>query len=37
MSYFKYRKSDGIIFDLDGTLWEVADSTFYSANEITNK
>ena len=27
----------GILFDLDGTLWEVIDSTFYSANEITKK
>ena len=27
----------GILFDLDGTLWEVIDSTFYSANEIAKK
>lgn len=27
----------GILFDLDGTLWEVIDSTFYSANEIVKK
>lgn len=27
----------GILFDLDGTLWEVIDSTFQSANEITKK
>lgn len=27
----------GVLFDLDGTLWEVIDSTFYSANEITKK
>ncbi len=36
-SYLKYRKKDGIIFDLDGTLWEVIDSTWISANEITKK
>ncbi len=28
---------NGLIFDLDGTLWEVIDSTFYSANVITKK
>lgn len=37
ISYIKYKKNNGVIFDLDGTLWEVTDSTFYSANEITNK
>ncbi len=26
-----------IIFDLDGTLWEVIDSTYESANKVTNK
>ena len=31
------NKRNGIIFDLDGTLWEVTESTFYSANKITNK
>ena len=36
-SYIKYRKTDGVIFDLDGTLWEVIESTFYSINEIAKK
>lgn len=27
----------GIIFDLDGTLWEVTDSTFKSMNEVLRK
>lgn len=27
----------GVIFDLDGTLWEVSDTTYKSVNEITNK
>ena len=31
------NKRNGIIFDLDGTLWEVTESTFYSANKTTNK
>ena len=30
-------KKEGILFDLDGTLWEVIDSTFKSANEIVKK
>ncbi len=30
-------KEIGIIFDLDGTLWEVTDATYTSANEITKK
>ena len=30
-------KKNGIIFDLDGTLWEVIDSTYYSVNVITDK
>ncbi len=30
-------KEIGIIFDLDGTLWEVMDATYKSANEITKK
>ena len=30
-------KSNGIIFDLDGTLWEVIDSTYKSANEIASQ
>lgn len=30
-------KNTGIIFDLDGTLWEVADTTYKSVNEITRK
>ena len=30
-------KKRGIIFDLDGTLWEVIDANYYSANEISNK
>ncbi len=29
------RKS--VIFDLDGTLWDVTDSTYFSANQIANK
>ena len=28
---------NGVIFDLDGTLWEVIQSTFNSANKIANK
>ena len=27
----------GIIFDLDGTLWEVIDNTYNSVNEIARK
>ena len=27
-------KKNGILFDLDGTLWEVKNSTFESANKI---
>ena len=27
----------GILFDLDGTLWEVTDRTYESVNEITKK
>lgn len=27
----------GIIFDLDGTLWDVSDRTFQSVNVVTNK
>ena len=27
----------GVLFDLDGTLWEVTDITYESANEITKK
>lgn len=27
----------GIIFDLDGTLWEVTDTTYLSVNEISRK
>ena len=27
----------GVIFDLDGTLWDVTDTTVYSANEIARK
>ena len=30
-------KKNGVIFDLDGTLWEVIDSTYYSANAIVGK
>lgn len=30
-------KENGIIFDLDGTLWEVIDSTYNSVNEVTKK
>ena len=30
-------KRKGIIFDLDGTLWEVIDRTYESANEIAKK
>lgn len=30
-------KKQGILFDLDGTLWEVIDATYESANEITEK
>ena len=30
-------KKEGIIFDLDGTLWEVIESTYYSANEIARR
>ena len=37
MSYIKYKKNNAVIFDLDGTLWEVIDSTLYSVNEIANK
>lgn len=35
METIKNRNS--IIFDLDGTLWEVIESTLYSANEVANK
>lgn len=28
-------KKQGILFDLDGTLWEVIDATYESANEVT--
>lgn len=27
----------GIIFDLDGTLWDVTDTTYMSVNEVSNK
>lgn len=27
----------GIIFDLDGTLWNVTDTTYMSVNEVSNK
>lgn len=27
----------GVIFDLDGTLWDVTDTTLYSANEVAKK
>lgn len=30
-------KRQGILFDLDGTLWEVIDATYESANEVTKK
>ncbi len=30
-------KKNGILFDLDGTLWEVKNSTFESANKIAKK
>lgn len=30
-------KKDGVIFDLDGTLWEVADATYESANKVARK
>ena len=30
-------KEKGIIFDLDGTLWEVIDATYNSAKEVTTK
>lgn len=30
-------KKQGILFDLDGTLWEVIDATYESANEVTKK
>ena len=30
-------KKNGILFDLDGTLWEVKNSTFESANKIVKK
>ncbi len=30
-------KNQGILFDLDGTLWEVTDTTFECANEISKK
>ena len=30
-------EKNGIIFDLDGTLWDVADITLLSANEITEE
>lgn len=30
-------KKKAIIFDLDGTLWEVIDSTYESANKVANK
>lgn len=30
-------KRDSVIFDLDGTLWEVIESTFVSANKIVDK
>ena len=30
-------RNNAIIFDLDGTLWEVTDTTFDSVNLITNK
>ena len=31
------EKLEMIIFDLDGTLWEVTDTTYKSANEIMKK
>lgn len=31
------NKRNGVIFDLDGTLWEVIESTFISANKIVDK
>lgn len=34
----KYRKNkDAILFDLDGTLWEVTDATYNSVNEVAQK
>ena len=30
-------RKDGIIFDLDGTLWDVFDATYKSANMVTKK
>lgn len=30
-------KKHGILFDLDGTLWEVIDATYESANEVIKK
>lgn len=30
-------KKQGILFDLDGTLWEVIDATYESANEVIKK
>ena len=30
-------KNYGIIFDLDGTLWDVADVTYMSANQVSQK
>lgn len=31
------ERDKGIIFDLDGTLWEVTDRTYESVNEVTKK
>ena len=31
------NKKDAIIFDLDGTLWEVTDETYKSVNEVAKK
>lgn len=30
-------KENGVIFDLDGTLWEVIEATYNSANEVAKK
>ena len=30
-------QNKGVIFDLDGTLWDVTESTFYSTNVVTQK
>lgn len=30
-------EKNGVLFDLDGTLWEVIDSTFKSVNQIVKK